>query len=138
MPRIAYYYSVSLSEILYCMSTVLPPEFKPRNTFITRLCITVYISLARRPGLSNSKQVTQNQGFIRRNLDPARLHGTGRIWDRSEIRPLSSVYTRIRPVRGSQIRPVPWFSCVYTAETDEFQPGSKFVRPCKRGLTVNL
>ena len=43
-------------------------------------------------------------------------------------RPLSPVYTRIRPVRGSQIRPVPWFSCVYTAERDEFQHGSKFVR----------
>jgi hypothetical protein len=38
------------------------------------------------------------------------------------------VYTRIRSVRESQIHPVPWFSCVYTAETDEFQPGSKFVR----------
>ena len=37
-----------------------------------------------------------------------RLHGTGRIWDRSEIRPFSPVYTRIRPVRGSQIRPVLW------------------------------
>ena len=57
-----------------------------------------------------------------------RLHGTGRIWDRSEIRPFSPVYTRIRPVSGSQIRPVPWFSCFYTAERDEFQPGSKFVR----------
>ena len=45
-----------------------------------------------------------------------RLHGSGRIWDRSEIRPFSPVYTRIRPVRGSQIRPVPWFLCVYTAE----------------------
>ena len=52
-----------------------------------------------------------------------RLHGTGRIWDRSEIRPFSPVYTRIRPVRGSQIRPVLWFSCVYT---DEFQTGPKF------------
>jgi hypothetical protein len=49
-----------------------------------------------------------------------RLHDTGRIWDRSEIRPFSPVYTRIRPVRGSQIRPVPWFSCVCTAE---FQSG---------------
>jgi hypothetical protein len=57
-----------------------------------------------------------------------RLHSTGRIWDRSEIRPFSPVYTRIRPVRGSQIRPVPWFSCVYTAERDEFQTGPKFVR----------
>jgi hypothetical protein len=38
------------------------------------------------------------------------------------------VYTRIRSVRESQIHPVPWFSCVYTAETAEFQPGSKFVR----------
>ena len=28
-----------------------------------------------------------------------RLHGTGRIWDRSEIRPFSPVYTRIRPVK---------------------------------------
>ena len=35
-----------------------------------------------------------------------RLHGTGRIWDRSQIRPFSPVYTRIRPVRWSQIRPV--------------------------------
>ena len=50
-----------------------------------------------------------------------RLHGTGRIWDRSEIRPFSPVYTWICPVRGSQICPVPWFSCVYTAETDEFR-----------------
>jgi hypothetical protein len=56
-----------------------------------------------------------------------RSHGTGRICDRSEICPFSPVYTRIRPVRGSQIRPVPWFSCVYTAETDEFQTGPKFV-----------
>ena len=57
------------------------------------------------------------------------LHGTGRIWDQSEIRPFSPVYTRIcLAVRGSQIRPVPWFLCVYTADRDEFQPGSKFVR----------
>jgi hypothetical protein len=55
-----------------------------------------------------------------------RLHGTGRIWDRSESRPFSPVYTRIRPInKGSQIRPVPWFSCVYTAE---FQTGPKLVR----------
>jgi hypothetical protein len=55
-----------------------------------------------------------------------RLFQARRIWDRSEIRPFSPVYTRIRPVRGSQIRPVPWFSCVYTAETDEFhQPRSQ-------------
>ena len=54
-----------------------------------------------------------------------RYGGTRRIWDRSEIRPFSPVYTRICPVRGSQI---PWFSCVYTAETDEFQTGPKFVR----------
>ena len=68
-----------------------------------------------------------------------RLHGTGRIWDRSEIRPFSPVHTRIRPVRGSQIRLFPGFSCVYTAERDEFQPGSKFVRyrACKRGLNLN-
>jgi hypothetical protein len=58
------------------------------------------------------------------------LHGTGRIWGRSEIRPFSPVYTQIDPVRGSQICPVPWFSCVYTAERDEFQIGSKFVRYC--------
>ena len=32
---------------------------------------------------------------------------TGRIWDRSEIRPFSPVYSPIRPVRGSQIRLVP-------------------------------
>ena len=64
-----------------------------------------------------------------------RLHGTGRIWDRSEIRPFSPVYTRIRPVRGFQIRPVPWFSCVYTAK---FQPGSKFVRyRVNRVLEIN-
>ena len=57
-----------------------------------------------------------------------RLHGTGRIWDRVEIRSFSPVYTRIRPVRGSQIRPVPWFSCKQKGERDEFQSGSKFVR----------
>jgi hypothetical protein len=39
-----------------------------------------------------------------------RLHGTERIWDRSEIRPFSPVYTGIR---GSQIHPVPWFSCLH-------------------------
>ena len=48
------------------------------------------------------------------------VHGT-RIWDRSEIRPFSPVYTRIRPVRGSQIRPVPWFSCVYGRILVRFQ-----------------
>jgi hypothetical protein len=47
--------------------------------------------------------------------------------DRFEIRPISTVYTRIRPVRRSWIRPVPWFSCVYTAERNEFRPGSIFV-----------
>ena len=31
--------------------------------------------------------------YIYINLRP-RLHGTGRIWDRSEIRPFSPVYTR--------------------------------------------
>jgi hypothetical protein len=51
-----------------------------------------------------------------------------RIWDQSEIPPFSPDYTRIRPVRESQIRPVPWFSCVCTAERDEFQTGPKFVR----------
>jgi hypothetical protein len=55
-------------------------------------------------------------------LPRPRLHGTGRIWNRAEIRPFSPVYTRIRPVIGglklvrfhekgrisarSQIRPV--------------------------------
>jgi hypothetical protein len=34
--------------------------------------------------------------------------------------------------RGSQIRPVPWFSCKKNAKTDEFQPGSKFVPYRKR------
>jgi hypothetical protein len=34
------------------------------------------------------------------NSDPV-YTGTGRIWDRSEIRPFSPVYTLIRPVRGS-------------------------------------
>ena len=29
-----------------------------------------------------------------------RLHGTGQIWGRCEIRPFSPVYTRIRPVKG--------------------------------------
>jgi hypothetical protein len=58
---------------------------------------------------------------------------SGRIWDWSEIRPFSPVYTRIRPVRGSQIRPVLWFSCVYTAE---FQIGSKFVRYRVNGVSV--
>ena len=72
-------------------------------------------------------QLVLLESFYHLTLRP-RLHGIGRIWDRSEIRPFSPVYTRIRPVRGSQIRPVPWFSCVYTVETDEFQPGSKFVR----------
>jgi hypothetical protein len=51
-----------------------------------------------------------------------RLHGTGRVWDRSEIRSFSPVYTRIRPVRRSQIRPFPWFSYKRKAETGEFQP----------------
>jgi hypothetical protein len=43
---------------------------------------------------------------------------------------LSRLFTRefVLHVRGSQIRPVPWFSCVYTAERDEFQTGPKFVR----------
>jgi hypothetical protein len=62
-----------------------------------------------------------------------RLHGTGRIWDRSaEIRPFSPVYTRIRPVRGSQIRPV--LVCLHGRKgriSARFQ-----IRPvpCKRGL----
>ena len=46
-------------------------------------------------------------------LDPVYTVPDELIWDRSEIRPFSPVYTRIRPVRGSQIRLVPWFSCVY-------------------------
>jgi hypothetical protein len=67
-----------------------------------------------------------------------RLHDTGRLWDRSEIRPFSPVYTRIRSVRGSQIRPVPWFSCVYTAETAEFQTDPKFVRYRVNGVLDTL
>jgi hypothetical protein len=59
-----------------------------------------------------------------------RLHGSGQNWDWSEIRPFSPVYTidglhTNSSVRGSQIRPVPWFSWVYTAE---FHTGPKFVR----------
>ena len=35
------------------------------------------------------------------------------------------VCTQIRPVRGSQIRPVPWFSCKRKAETDEIGPAPR-------------
>ena len=38
----------------------------------------------------------------------------------------TELVTQIRRVRGSQTRPVPWFSCKREAETDEFQPGSNF------------
>ena len=53
-----------------------------------------------------------------------------------EFRPFSPVYTRIRPVRGSQIRPVLWFSCCYTGNgriSDRCQ-----IRPVpfKRGLML--
>jgi hypothetical protein len=55
------------------------------------------------------------------------------IWDRSEIRPFSPpVYTRICPVRGSQIRQSGSvvLVCLHGRISDraEFQTGPKFVR----------
>ena len=58
-----------------------------------------------------------------------RLYGTRRIWDRTNIRPVPTVYT------GKQDKSVTCFS-VYSVEKDEFESGSIFVRYRVNGVLI--
>ena len=81
-------------------------------------------------------QLVLLESFYHLTLRP-RLHGIGRIWDRSEIRPFSPVYTRIRPVIGGLKFVRFRGSRVFTrSKRTNFSPVQ--IRPCKRGLKADF
>ena len=71
--------------------------------------------------LDEPSAINYSRHLIHKTQLRLRLHGTGRIWDRTNIRPVPTVYT------GKQDKSVNGFS-VYTVEKDKFETGSIFVR----------